>query len=337
MAEGQRHQKTNTMNELFSVVVPTFNRQASIVATLQSIFDQSYRPIEIVIVDDGSSDETVSVCHNWWNQAKSTELLTFKLLEQKNAGAAAARNCGFKEVSGTYLQYLDSDDLITPDRFSKIVEAMQQHDADFVQTTIESFDPKTNQTIGKLVARPWANQVELVLNGDFWANTLRAAITVELANKIGPFIEDMTCFEDRDYFERAVLMAQNPIAIEGTMGRLARGEGEHVSSRHTTFEGRKWRIFCETRLVDLVNARSDIPGEWKSALASRIYRLGCRSCESGWYDYGKQCAQLGDLLNAKLTTFAIVKRRLAYSGRIGGMCYKLIDGTKKRIFKRSKA
>ena len=91
------------MTPRFSVVIPTYNRADSIVETLNSCFAQSFTDFEIVVVDDGSSDATLSVL-----EAIDDQRLV--VVTQENAGPAAARNHGMRKASGQYIAFLDSDD-----------------------------------------------------------------------------------------------------------------------------------------------------------------------------------------------------------------------------------
>lgn len=353
-------------NSLVSVVIPTYNRAHCVVDALDSVQEQSYRPIEIILVDDGSTDETETAVMKWLKQSRFesgaadklraegsgpvpdvgeidnetslagaeqppssepqrlTQGLTLLYLQQGNAGASAARNRGLREARGDYIQFLDSDDRLHPKRFEILVRAFEESGADFIQTSIECFDPKTNVTVNTLRARPQSDQVELVLRGDFWANALRACMRRELAKRIPPWPEAMTCFEDRIYMETAVLLAAKPIALEPMLGYLARGDGTHMSTQTRSFEGRRWRIHCERELVEQVLQREDISVELKSELASRIYRIGCRSAARGWYEYARDCVAVADRLDAPRSLYARVKRRLCLLGPVGGRCYHWI-------------
>jgi glycosyltransferase involved in cell wall biosynthesis len=327
------------MPPLFSVIIPTYNRAHCICDTLNSVAKQTYSRIEIIVIDDGSTDNTEEVIEQWRGSTHhslenahstqiKTESRTLRYIKQSNGGASVARNRGLQEITGEYIQFLDSDDRLHPERFEQLAKAFAEYEADFIQTTIEWFDPENNKVSKILRARPNADQVHLVMQGVFWANTLRGALTKTLAQRIGPWEEGMACFEDREYMERAVLLANKPIALEPTLGYLARGAGDHVSNIHTTFEGRKWRIFCEAKLVEQVKLKPDISLAWKSELASRIYRVACRSTASGWYTYGQDCVQIADSLNAPRSIRAQVKRCLAKLGPAGGVLYRGINRLK---------
>ncbi|EKD32968.1 MAG: hypothetical protein ACD_76C00106G0009 [uncultured bacterium] len=89
------------MNQLISVIIPTHNRSNTISATLDSLFSQSYNNIEIIVVDDGSTDQTENVLSKYESR--------IKIVKQKNAGSNAARNRGFKDSTGEYILFSDDD------------------------------------------------------------------------------------------------------------------------------------------------------------------------------------------------------------------------------------
>jgi glycosyltransferase involved in cell wall biosynthesis len=102
---------------LFSVVIPTYNRSALVRRTLASVAAQSFRDFETIVVDDGSTDDTIEVL-------KPLESSGTRILQQPNRGPGAARNLGVAHASGDYLIFLDSDDLWFPwtlDVFAQVI------------------------------------------------------------------------------------------------------------------------------------------------------------------------------------------------------------------------
>ena len=127
-----------------SVVVPVYNRAGLIGETLDSVASQTYRPIEVVIVDDGSTDNTVSVVRQWMDTVQDSPHLVVRLVAQQNSGAPAARNNGIEESCGEFLQFLDSDDILDPDKIRIQVEALIRNpEADFAYGRI--FDLKNRR------------------------------------------------------------------------------------------------------------------------------------------------------------------------------------------------
>ena len=92
----------------YSIIIPTYNRAGTVSNTLESCFSQTFEDFEIVVIDDGSKDNTVDVL-------RSIDDPRLKVVTQENAGPAAARNTGLDNASGDFIAFLDSDDVWYPD------------------------------------------------------------------------------------------------------------------------------------------------------------------------------------------------------------------------------
>lgn len=101
---------------LFSIVIPAFNREKTIKRTIDSVINQTYTNLEIIVIDDGSTDNTRNVVLGLINDDK------IKYIYQDNQGAQVARNNGLKRAKGEYILFLDSDDWLFDDCISKVVE-----------------------------------------------------------------------------------------------------------------------------------------------------------------------------------------------------------------------
>lgn len=97
-----------------SVVIPTYNRVQLVIEALDSVYEQTHRPIECIVVDDGSTDDTVEVVKKW-KRARTGDDFCVRLLRQENQGAPAARNRGMEAARGDDLLFLDSDDVLPRD------------------------------------------------------------------------------------------------------------------------------------------------------------------------------------------------------------------------------
>lgn len=94
---------------MISVIIPVFNREVELQRALESVFNQSYKDFEVIVVDDGSSDNSVSVAQKF----------DVKLIKQQNLGVSAARNSAIKISQGDYIAFLDSDDEWLPHKLEK--------------------------------------------------------------------------------------------------------------------------------------------------------------------------------------------------------------------------
>ncbi|MEO8151196.1 MAG: glycosyltransferase [Bacteroidia bacterium] len=104
----------------FSIVIPTYNRAAFINATVQSVLQQTYTNFEVIVVDDGSTDNTEEVI----NKLTHPRLFYFK---KENAERGAARNFGVRKAKGDYITFLDSDDLLMPHHFAIAADFIKEN------------------------------------------------------------------------------------------------------------------------------------------------------------------------------------------------------------------
>lgn len=108
---------------LVSVIIPCFNVEEYIADAMESALAQTYRPIEIIVVDNNSTDNTLEILHGY--QKKFPELIT--ILEEKKQGAPAARNKGMKLAKGEWFQFLDADDILSPKKIENQIELISKN------------------------------------------------------------------------------------------------------------------------------------------------------------------------------------------------------------------
>jgi hypothetical protein len=118
-------------SELVTVIIPTYNRAQLVTEALDSVYGQTHRPIECIVVDDGSTDDTVEVVKKW-KRARTGDDFCIRLLQQENHGAPAARNRGMEAARGDDLLFLDSDDQLTENALTALTHAQKRRDADVV-------------------------------------------------------------------------------------------------------------------------------------------------------------------------------------------------------------
>jgi glycosyltransferase involved in cell wall biosynthesis len=120
------------------VVLPTYNRAHFLPDAIGSVIDQTYRPVELLVVDDGSTDDTREVVEKL--AERSDAGLTVRFLSQSKHGAPAARNLGLLESRGEFIHFLDSDDLLDPLAIETQFSVLRENPlADLAWSSIESF------------------------------------------------------------------------------------------------------------------------------------------------------------------------------------------------------
>ncbi|MGD1871437.1 MAG: glycosyltransferase family 2 protein [Mastigocoleus sp.] len=109
---------------IVSVIVPAYNAEAFISRTLESILSQTYKNIEVIIVDDGSQDNTVNIVKNFIKRDQR-----IRLLQQENSGVASARNLAIAHACGEYIAPIDADDIWYPENIEKQIESISNSDS----------------------------------------------------------------------------------------------------------------------------------------------------------------------------------------------------------------
>ena len=177
------------MTALISCIVPAFNAGRYLAESLQSVLDQSYRPIEIVLVDDGSTDDTVSL---------AGQFPGVRVIRQENAGPAAARNRGVAESAGELIAFQDADDLWHPEKLRKQFERFEQR-PDLELCTCHIYNFWTPERLEEAGAYNDPRQ-DQVYQG-FVMQTLMCRRSA--FDRIGPLRAEYRTGEDSDWFMRA--------------------------------------------------------------------------------------------------------------------------------------
>lgn len=148
------------INELVSIITPTYNCGNFIEETIKSVQAQTYQNWEMIIIDDCSSDNTKEVVDTY---SKADPRIQYYKLEH-NSGAAVARTKAMEMASGDYMAFLDSDDLWYPEKLTKQIGFMIEHKCAFTCTAYEQMDER-GQLLGKIVkAVPKTNYNRLLLD-----------------------------------------------------------------------------------------------------------------------------------------------------------------------------
>lgn len=109
------------MNVKISVIIPIYNTEKFLKRSLDSVMNQSYRNLEVIMVDDGSTDKSAEICKEY--AAKDPRFLYFY---EENSGPSAARNLGLEKCTGNYIAFLDPDDYLHVDMYAKLIHALQE-------------------------------------------------------------------------------------------------------------------------------------------------------------------------------------------------------------------
>ncbi len=208
-----------------SIIIPAYNSAKTIERTLASVFVQDYPNLEIIVVNDGSTDNTEQVLKKYADK--------INYYYQTNAGVSIARNLGFEKSTGDYIQYLDADDLLAEGKISKQIQAIEESEADvaygdWMRFTENDFVYKELE----MVEREMALRPEIELITDFWTPLAALLYTRTIANKIGGWNTALPVIQDARYALDAAIHQAKFIYTPGVMGYYRVHETGSLSTRN---------------------------------------------------------------------------------------------------------
>jgi glycosyltransferase involved in cell wall biosynthesis len=177
---------------LVSIVTPSYNQAAFLEQTIVSVLDQDYAPIEYIVLDDGSTDDSVDIIRRyedrlaWWTT-------------QTNAGQAATINRGFAQATGDLLAFLNSDDTLLPGAVATMVSELEQDESLLLVYGDAQYADEQSRRTGSLPARPF-DVVEMTRSCDNHVVQPSTMWRRQAWERFGPFNEDAWYFFDFEFF-----------------------------------------------------------------------------------------------------------------------------------------
>lgn len=193
---------------MISVIIPLYNKEKSIVATLQSIMAQTYTDYEVIIVDDGSTDRSADIVREYVSTLQIDDF-KFQIFTQDNAGVSASRNRGIMEANGEYVAFLDADDLWAKDYLETMVALIRDYPGaglysvrykvinDTQLPNVMQVKTDSHENVRGYVSNPWNNKLRLFIGS--------VCVCKERLLKTGLFDERITHGEDYDLCWRLIL------------------------------------------------------------------------------------------------------------------------------------
>lgn len=239
----------NLNRPLVSIITPCFNGESYLDRYFSSILHQTYEPLELIFINDGSTDATAQIAQGY-RTALEKKGIRYTYLEQENAGQAAALNRGLKLFTGEYLTWPDADDEMTPDCIEKKVAYLQEHPE---VRMVRSDGLYYNETTGekRKIAQPADRCTQDIFENLILVKTYGCCGCYMLPRSLV-----LECYPDLDFFESRV--GQNwqllvPAASRSLCGYIdaplyiIHEHGNSHSRRQRTVEEmyRRWELFAE--------------------------------------------------------------------------------------------
>ena len=181
--------------ERISVIVPVYKVEAYLDRCVRSIVEQTYRDLEIILVDDGSPDNCGAMCDAW--AQKDSRI---RVIHKENGGLSDARNAGMAAATGAYIAFVDSDDYIAPDMYRLLLEQMYSDGSDMavcgVELIYEDGSPARLLTRQGCRVLNHDEAMEAIVREDWlkqtvWNRLYKAALVRDIAFPVGKFHEDV--------------------------------------------------------------------------------------------------------------------------------------------------
>ncbi|MCM1377014.1 MAG: glycosyltransferase family 2 protein [Clostridium sp.] len=191
-----------------TIVIPVKNRSEIVGRTLKSISEQTFRPLSVVLVDNGSTDNTMKVLEDW-GKANRGEDFNIMIISEPKPGAAAARNAGLAKVETPWTMFFDSDDIMLPTHISRSEQLISSHaDTDLIGWDVRIHKSDNTEEIGGFTEKNLA--YNSLMHGCL--STQRYVAKTELFRKAGGWRDDIRYWDDIELGSR--LMQLHPRVLK---------------------------------------------------------------------------------------------------------------------------
>ncbi len=219
----------------FSIIIPCYNQGAWLADTIPSIQHQSFTDWEVIIVDDGSTDDTPSLADEW--EKKDKRII---VVHQLNGGLSAARNGGLEHATGKWLDFLDADDYLLPGCLQKVADKINEfNDVKIIQTGYQLVDENKKLISDKKPAGDGLI-IDIVLKGNL-GPCQSVFIEKEFASGLGIFDTTLRSAEDWDFWLRAGKAGATRAIITEPL--------EAYRQLHTSMSRSPWTMYANTLKV----------------------------------------------------------------------------------------
>jgi glycosyltransferase involved in cell wall biosynthesis len=194
------------MNSLVSILIPVYNSQEWLAQTIQSALDQTWQNKEIIIVDDGSKDNSLAIANSFASSIT-------KVIARENRGASAARNCALQAAQGDFIQYLDADDLLAPNKIECQIERLEKGNLECVTSGTWGRFYNSSQEANFIPEPVWRDMspVDWLIcswEGGGMMHPAAWLVPRAIAQLAGNWNEKLSLNDDGEYFCRTILASK---------------------------------------------------------------------------------------------------------------------------------
>lgn len=199
------------MNDIITIVIPVYNREKIVERTLDSVSAQSFRPLKVIVVDNGSSDGSLDVVRRWSGSVAAPDF-EVTVLEEPELGACRARNLGLEMTVTPWVMFFDSDDVMSPEHVERVVRTIRGNpDADVVGWNVRYHDLRGSVSVKSFY------DSDPLYNNIFHASlaTQRYCVRTELLRGVGGWNEDVPVWNDIELGSRLLMLTSRLVTMAG--------------------------------------------------------------------------------------------------------------------------
>lgn len=247
-----------THQSQISIIIPVYNRAEIINRTLNSIAAQTLRPLNVVIIDNNSTDNTRQILDQWKQMHETTDF-NISILSEHNSGACYARNKGLANISTPYVMFFDSDDTMTPEHLKNIINTFNKN----TQTDIVCWDVTLHRIDGsQRLLRCHTN--DILFNHIFHASfsTQRYAIKTEFIKQAGGWNNELLGWNDFELGIRLLLKSPCVTHIENGKCVNVFAQENSITGLDYSSSPHKWERALDCCSANLLNANKKQAATW---------------------------------------------------------------------------
>ena len=325
-------------NQLVSIIIPVYNAEKYLEESIQSAINQTWPDKEIIIIDDGSTDQSLNIANSYANN-------NIKVFTQPNKGASAARNRGLQEAKGDYIQFLDADDFLHKKKIRNQLILLEKNE-NFISTcpTIHFNDFNDVQNIS--LKHDWLSNVPqdpltfityLYGGSDLGPKNggmvqPNAWLTPrKIIDKAGPWNEELSRDDDGEYFCRIILASKGIIYSSDSINYYRKFDNQQSLS------GLKDRKAYQSEIKSINLKKEHLQGKLDNAIIEKIfsrhYWWTGFNCYPAYRDLSHYCLKKAKLLNYMGNKYIGGGKGKTLSGFIGWKATKYLLELRKSLIR----
>lgn len=277
-----------------SVVIPCYNAEPFIRETVDSAFAQTHPQVEIIVVDDASTDRSWDVVSTYGDQITAVRL-------ERNGGGSRARNHGARLATGNFLMFLDADDVLAPDALAGLLEALREKSGDIAGCRwlqLKKRDGDWRKLPADIpIPDPAGDPLRGWITGSSWFPPAAVLWRRDVYDRVGGWDEEITLNDDGDIMMRALADGARLVVAERGQAYYRSHGDERLSVSTNVFSESK--LHSQRRVIEKLESKLTEQGrltEYAEPLGIAYQYLALLALQNGHMEIGRDCQRRGETI-----------------------------------------